>query len=322
MRRDDSVPVDVLEPVEVGRPVAQAGVAEAVALAVRRGSEPRNEIRREPHPGPVHRKPPVEMEAQVVQLRPRHPLHQHRRVETRRGERRQPHRRRRRDVLIRPDVPGGAVVPRLAVDVVREGEALAGVEGVRAGLEVQVRGTRRGRDELVGNRLVDEVAGATKVVRTAVLGDAIVVGEAAPAVHLEVGGERRPQGVDHREDVRGRGPAVALKLDPLAPVGDPARAEDRAVLHRHVRGADLDAVLVEVVDDGVPDLLVAAAGVGVDADSGAKVARCGRQIVDDQIPQQRVVAVGRGDKGDGPGTSLVVAVDFEKLDPGVALVDL
>ena len=85
VRRHPARPVHVLETVEVRRPVAQAAVEVAVALALRRGAEARDERLRQPLPGAVHRQPAVEVEAEIVQLRSRLPLDEHRRVEARRA---------------------------------------------------------------------------------------------------------------------------------------------------------------------------------------------------------------------------------------------
>ncbi len=85
VRGDSAAPVDVLEPVEVRRPVAQARVEVASSACRRARSRARGSgLGCQPLPGPVHRQAAVEMEAEVVQLRARLPLHQHRRVEARR----------------------------------------------------------------------------------------------------------------------------------------------------------------------------------------------------------------------------------------------
>ena len=83
--RHAAVAVHVLEPVEVRRPVDEAGVHVAVLLALGRGAEPGDHRRVEPRPGAVRRRAPVQVEAEVVQLRRRLPLHQHRRVEAHRA---------------------------------------------------------------------------------------------------------------------------------------------------------------------------------------------------------------------------------------------
>ena len=71
--RSLAAPVEVLEPVEVRRPVAQARVEVAVALALGRGAEAGDEVRVSRSHGPFSTAP-VEVEAEVVQLRPRLPL--------------------------------------------------------------------------------------------------------------------------------------------------------------------------------------------------------------------------------------------------------
>ena len=303
VRRRTGRPIHVFETVEVRRPIAQARVEVAVALAFRRGAEAGKERGREPSPRAVRGRAPIEMEAEVVELRSRFPLDRHRRVETPRPERGETNSRRRREVLVRPDVPPRAVVPRLAVDIVGEGLACAGVERVGADLEVKVdRGG--GRDEVVRGRPAPQTAPATRV--------------GGHTVGIAREGPEEVVAVVYGSDVH-RGDRVPADLQSLARLQGVVQ---RAVGDRDAgTGEDVDRVLAVVVDDAVADLH----GVGIDDDAdalGGAVAATGRvvcaDVVDDEVPEDRAVA------GDVYAVlaDIAVAVDLEPLEPRVGQLDV
>ena len=136
--------VHVLQTVVVPHPVREARVEPGVRLPQRRRAETRDQRRRQPRPRAVRRRAPVDVEAEVVQLRARPPLQRHRRVRRDRRERHQLHRRRRpaartRSLRVRRDV---AAV--LEEQDVRRDQALDGGRRVGAGARRR-RGRSRGR---------------------------------------------------------------------------------------------------------------------------------------------------------------------------------
>ena len=84
--------VHVLEAIVVALPVHQAAVAPDVGLAQGRRAQPGDEGRGETRPRPLGRRPAVEVEAEVVELRARLPRELHRTVRRGRLERHQLHR--------------------------------------------------------------------------------------------------------------------------------------------------------------------------------------------------------------------------------------
>ena len=137
--------VHVLEAVEVTHPVREAAVHPRVRRAERRGAETRDELRRDPLPGPAGRERAMQVEAQVVELGRRPPGEGHLAVAGCSLERHQGHRGRGPELV-------GAHVPRarahLGVDVdpVHERlEARPPVDGHRGRLEVEVAVPRRPR---------------------------------------------------------------------------------------------------------------------------------------------------------------------------------